>query len=116
MSPHQPFRRHVDQTEAERNAEIDALANMQAATERRVDIMHDDMRRLVKEAVEEGLDSKLLSADERMWVRMAIKREAQSIAVRQAIIEKTLTGLLWAFILWLGVVFYEYIKNHGWKP
>lgn len=116
MNQQPPYRRHVDQTEAERNAEIDALANMQAATERRVDGMHDEMRRLVKEAVEEGLDSKLLSADERMWVRMAIKREAQSIAFRQAVIEKSITGLVWLAILGIGSILYEWLQAHGWKP
>jgi hypothetical protein len=110
-------RRHVDHTDTGVAAEIDALANMQAATEARVDSMHEDMHALVKRTITEALDStKLLSEDERMWVRMAIKREAQSIKLRQAIIEKTLTGLLWMLILWVGVVFYEYIKSHGWKP
>jgi deoxyribose-phosphate aldolase len=98
-------------------AEIDALANMQAATDDRVDKIQDDMQAMVKKTIHEALDStKLLSEEERMWVRMAIKREAQSIKLRQAIIEKTLTGLLWMLILWVGVVFYEYIKAHGWKP
>ncbi len=98
-------------------AEIEALANMQAATESRVDKMQDDMRAMVKEAINEALDStKLLSEEERLWVRLAIKREAQSIQLRQAIIEKTLTGLVWAGLLGLGVIFYEYIKAHGWKP
>lgn len=54
-----------------------------------------------------------LSEDERRWVRLAIQREAQSIKLRQAIIEKTLGGLVWATIIAAGVILFEYLKSHG---
>lgn len=57
-----------------------------------------------------------LSTDEQQWVKLAIAREAQSIKLRQAIIEKTLSGLAWAALLGLGVMIAEFAKNHGWKP
>lgn len=57
-----------------------------------------------------------LSTDEQQWVKLAIVREAQSIKLRQAIIEKTLSGLAWAALLGLGVMIAEFAKNHGWKP
>ena len=56
-----------------------------------------------------------LSDDEQRWVRMAIQREAQTIRLRQAIIEKTLTALVWAAIVALGLLFVDFAKNHGFK-
>ena len=58
----------------------------------------------------------ILSDDEIQYVRMAIKREAQSIALRQAIIEKSLAGLVWAGLLFIGAVLFEWAKAHGYKP
>lgn len=59
---------------------------------------------------------KPLTDEERQWVRLAIQREAQSIKLRQAIIEKTLGGLVWAAVVALGYSLVDYAKNHGWKP
>jgi hypothetical protein len=47
---------------------------------------------------------------------MAIKKEAQSIALRQAIIEKSLTGLVWAAIVGVGAMFLQWATAHGYKP
>jgi len=59
---------------------------------------------------------KPLTDEERQWVRLAIQREAQSIKLRQAIIEKTLGGLVWAAVVGVGYLLIDYAKNHGWKP
>lgn len=59
---------------------------------------------------------KPLTDEERQWVRLAIQREAQSIKLRQAIIQKTLGGLVWAAVVALGYLLLDYAKNHGWKP
>ena len=56
-----------------------------------------------------------LSDDEQRWVRMAIQKEAQSFELRKAIIEKTLTGLVWAFLVGVGYVVVDFFKNHGLK-
>lgn len=56
-----------------------------------------------------------LSDDEQRWVRMAIQKEAQSIDLRKAIIEKTLAGLVWAVIIGIGYVLIDVAKNHGFK-
>lgn len=71
---------------------------------------------LVRGAVREAVIENSLSADERQWVRLAIQKEAQSIKLRQAIIEKTLSGLVWAAIAGLAILVGDYFKNHGWKP
>jgi len=57
----------------------------------------------------------VLTEEEQQWVRLAIQKEAQSIKLRQAVIEKTLAGLVWSAIVWLGVVFLDFAKNHGFK-
>ncbi len=54
-----------------------------------------------------------LSEDEQRWVRMAIQREAQSIELRRAIIEKSLGSLTWSAIAGLGYLLIDYLKNHG---
>lgn len=56
-----------------------------------------------------------LTDEEVSYVRLAIQREAQSIRLRQSIIEKSLTGLVWAAILFMGSVLVEWAKNHGYK-
>jgi hypothetical protein len=57
-----------------------------------------------------------LSADESRWVKLAIERESQSIALRRAIIGHTLQGLVWAGILALFYMAREWAVNHGFKP
>ncbi len=57
-----------------------------------------------------------LSDEEMRWVRLAIKKEAQSIELRKAIIEKSLAGLVWMCILGIGSVFLSWATDHGFKP
>jgi hypothetical protein len=57
-----------------------------------------------------------LSEDEQRWVRMAIQREAQSIELRKAIIEKSLTGLVWMVIVGMGSMMLSWATAHGFKP
>ena len=56
-----------------------------------------------------------LTDDELQWVRLAIQREAQSIELRKAIIEKTLGGLAWSAIVGFGYLLLDFLKNHGLK-
>jgi hypothetical protein len=56
-----------------------------------------------------------LSEDEQRWVRMAIQKEAQSLELRQAIIEKSLTALVLAGLSGLGYLIIDFFKNHGFK-
>ena len=58
----------------------------------------------------------VLTDDELRWVRLAIQREAQSIELRKAIIEKTLGGLVWAGLVAAGLILLEWAKTHGYKP
>lgn len=54
-----------------------------------------------------------LSAEEAQWVRLAIEAEARKIRFRDAVIEKSLTGLVWSFILGAGYVFLDFLRGHG---
>lgn len=58
----------------------------------------------------------ILTDEEIQYVRLAIKKEAQSIALRRAIIEKTLGGLAWAAILGMFYIIKEWASNHGYRP
>lgn len=57
-----------------------------------------------------------LCPEELAWVKNAIRRQEEQLAFRKAVIEKTLAGVLWMLILGVGAVFYEYAKNHGFRP
>ena len=57
-----------------------------------------------------------LTEEEQRWVRMAIQREAQSIELRRAIIEKSLGSLVWSAIVGLGYLLIDYLKNRGFQP
>ena len=70
----------------------------------------------IAEAVAGKAKPASLTDDEQRWVRMAIQREAQSIELRKAIIEKTLVGLVWLGVLAFGAVMLEWAKGHGYKP
>ena len=56
-----------------------------------------------------------ISEEELQWVRLAIKREAQSIRLREAIIEKTMAGLAWFLICAFGYLIADFARNHGFK-
>ena len=56
-----------------------------------------------------------LTEEEQTWVRMAIQKEAQSIKFRNAIIEKTLGGLIWSAIVGVGYILLDFAKNHGFR-
>lgn len=73
-------------------------------------------------ALENKLDSLIskssapLTDEEQRWVRLAIQKEAQSIKYRQAIIEKTLAGLVWMALIGMALLIKEWAVAHGYKP
>lgn len=96
--------------------EASVLADMLAATERRVDKLADEMPAQIEAAVQRAMLAHALTPEQAQWVQLAIQREAQSIRLRQAVIEKTLAGLIWAGLVGLGTILYEYLQAHGWRP
>lgn len=69
----------------------------------------------VAAAIKASEPAPVLTEEEQQWVRLAIQKEAQSIKLRQAVIEKTLAGLVWSAIVALGYVLIDFAKNHGFK-
>lgn len=56
-----------------------------------------------------------LNDEERQWVRLAIEAEARKIRFRDAVIEKSLAGLVWMGISGFIYVFVDFLKSHGFK-
>ena len=69
----------------------------------------------VAAAIKAAEPAPILTEEEQQWVRLAIQKEAQSIKLRQAVIEKTLAGLVWSGLAGLGYVVIDFLKNHGFK-
>ena len=79
----------------------------------------EDRERLISDiaaAVYKRSTDTALSTEEIHYVRLAIHKEAQSIKLRQAVIEKTITGLVWLAVVGLGALLLEWAKNHGYRP
>ncbi len=70
---------------------------------------------LIADIAEAIRASSKLSDDEVRWVKLAIHKQEQSIKLRQAIIEKTLGGLVWAALAGLAYLLIDFAKNHGFK-
>lgn len=67
-------------------------------------------------AIHTRVSDTALTDDEKRWVRNAIRMQEQSYKLRQAVIEKTLSGIAWAAIVWLGYVVFGWATQHGYKP
>jgi hypothetical protein len=98
-------RRHTSEDLDER------VSALERSLERRTEIL----REVVSEAVKDAMVYPQLSADEHRWVQLAIKRESQAIEFRKAVIEKTLTSLIWAGVIGLGILVKEWLNSHGVK-
>ncbi len=98
--------RHLRVESACREASV--LADMLAGSDRRIDEIIEQLPDQIEGAVGRAMAaSHQLTAEQHQWVLLAIQREAQSIRLRQAIIEKTLAGLVWAAVVGLGVLVYH---------
>jgi hypothetical protein len=98
--------RHLRVESACREASV--LADMLAGSDRRIDEIIKQLPDRIEGAVGRAMAaSHQLTAEQHQWVLLAIQREAQSIRLRQAIIEKTLAGLVWAAVVGLGVLVYH---------
>ena len=67
----------------------------------------------IKRTVEE-VQAACLNPDEQRWVRLAIEREARRAALARAVIEKSLSGLVWAGLIAGGVALWqEFLRSIG---
>ena len=76
------------------------------------DLSKEELLSLFKEAFSEAVEVHPLTPDEVQWVRLAIKAEVERAELRKAIIEKTLTGLVWTAVCALGVYFVDWFQAH----
>jgi F0F1-type ATP synthase delta subunit len=77
-------------------------------------INKEELVTLLKEVIAEAVESHPLSDDEVEWVRMAIEEQARKAKFRQAVIDKTLIGLMASGLLWMGSKMIEVVMAH-WK-
>jgi len=72
----------------------------------------------VAEAIRDSVPAPL-TVEEGQWVRMAIKKEAQSIEFREAVIRHTTSGLVLMIIVgivaFFGTLIGDYAAAHGWR-
>lgn len=73
-----------------------------------------ELANLVKQAVNEAVESRPLSAEEVQWVRMAIQADAERAELRKAIIHKSLAGLAWMALAGAGTWAVDFFLRH-WK-
>jgi hypothetical protein len=67
----------------------------------------EELLDLVKEAVSSSVAVHPLSAEEIHWVRLAIEAEAKRAQLRDAIIQKTLAGLVWFIVVGAVVILWD---------
>lgn len=75
-----------------------------------------DLQALVQQTVRTTvaeIQHAYLTPDEQQYVRMAIEREARRAKVQQAIIEKSLSGLVWAGLVAIGTALWHHFGNGG---
>lgn len=73
-----------------------------------------ELKNILKEVISEAVEQHPLSDDEVKWVRLAIEAEARKAAFRQAVINKTLIGLISSGAVGLCYLLIDSIKTH-WK-
>jgi hypothetical protein len=107
----EPEKRHSIPINERRHEDRDAI----------IGVLKDELLLAVREIIADAATrDHALSPEEAHWVRLAIKAEVERAELRKAIIEKTLTGLVWSALLVIGayawdhlVAFADYIKHKG---
>lgn len=78
------------------------------------DVSGDALRKLIGDAVRASVPAhECLSDEELAAVRSLIQSMARRAKFREAVIEKSLIGLIGAAVVWLGVIVREYAISHG---
>ena len=77
--------------------------------EERLDFITDLTTALNKNVVS------VLTDEEQRWVRIAIQKEAQTIDFRKAVIQKTMSSLIWSALVGMGYIVLSWLNQHGFK-
>lgn len=79
-----------------------------------VTVLKEEIVAALREVMTEtSLQEHALSAEEAHWVRLAIKAEVERAELRKAIIEKTLTGLIWSAVCVVGVYAWDHMTAYA---
>lgn len=76
------------------------------------DLTRKDIVDAISLAVAAAIEAHPLSPDEVVWVKLAIKAEADRAAFRKAVIDKTLTGLIVTALGAAGIYCLDYFQAH----
>ena len=76
------------------------------------DLTKDDILEAISLAVATAIEVHPLSPDEVIWVKLAIKAEADRATFRKAVIDKTLTSLIVAALGAVGLYCLDYFTAH----
>ena len=76
------------------------------------ELTREDILEAISLAVAAAVEAHPLSEEEVVWVRLAIKAEADRAAFRKAVIDKSLTGLIVAALGALGLYCVDYFTAH----
>ena len=110
MSNSPPNPDYRDSIPFERRLQI--LEGMYIAEERRLDHTIDELPETVKKAVLEALAERpQMSEEEHENLRIATKAAAQRVKLRAAVIEKSLTALVWMALSALGYAIWQAFIN-----
>lgn len=103
--------------------QMEGMANMGAASDRRIDEAHHRLDKLelslpemIRSTIADAVTSVSLSEQERAYVRLAIEREARREGLHRAIVEKSLAGLVWAGIAAVGTGAWQLLKQYLKQP
>lgn len=92
--------------------QVRIIRDMAAAEERRLDRTIDQLPELVKHAVLEALKERPQMTEEgHEYLKIATKAAAQRVKLRAAIIEKSLSGLVWLAMTALGYAVWQTFVN-----
>jgi len=101
--------------EMSNNEDRDRVWRAIEANGARIDHLQETIQSTIIKAVKDAMPRALLSEEELIAVQLVIRKQAQSIAFRQKIIDNTVTGLVWMLVAGVGVMVREYLMSHGWK-
>ena len=76
------------------------------------ELTREDILEAISLAVAAAVEAHPLSEEEVVWVRLAIKAEADRAAFRKAVIDKTMTALLGTIETAVGLYLINYFTAH----
>lgn len=94
--------------------EINAVAEMTTSIERRVDNVQEELTAKMAEALKSAVASlPMPSEEEREYLRLATRAAARREKLQQAIIDKTLTAMVWTLLAGLAVGLWTLVKEYA---